>query len=177
MYFLPGNHDDRRLFYRYLFPGSQPAELFNLAFDHQGVRFICLDFGVDAKAVLFPQTRAFLAQAVQADAPLVILTHHHVTPVGARWLDEFVADEIDRFWEIVAAPDVKRRLLGILSGHVHITYDTDVEGIPVLGLRSTTLPFARSEHFALVHEPAQYRLVRIQGERLTTQVYTVPAQA
>src|SRR5512147_2913389 len=33
MYFLPGNHDDRQLVTRCLFPGSQPRALYNFTFE------------------------------------------------------------------------------------------------------------------------------------------------
>src|SRR5690349_7171301 len=39
MYFLPGNHDDRELMTRCLFPESQPPALYNLTFEHKGVQF------------------------------------------------------------------------------------------------------------------------------------------
>jgi 3',5'-cyclic AMP phosphodiesterase CpdA len=174
MYVLPGNHDERAFFFRHLFPESAGADLFNYTFEHKGVRFICTDWGEAPKAVFFPQTRAFLAEAVRSDQPLVILTHHHVTPVGSRWLDDFIADEIGQFWEIVSAPGVKERVLGILSGHVHIPYETSDHGIPVLGLRSTAFPFAKTDEFALTDEPPQYRVVQIQGNKLTSHVYEVP---
>src|SRR5512147_2916011 len=34
MYFLPGNHDDRELMTRCLFPASKPVELYNFTFEH-----------------------------------------------------------------------------------------------------------------------------------------------
>ncbi len=173
MYFLPGNHDERDLFFRHLFPKSEPANLFNFTFDHKGVRFICIDWGPEPNAVFFPETREFLALAVKTDLQIVILSHHHVTPVGSLWLDNFIADEIDEFWEILTQPAVKERVLGILSGHVHIPYETEVHGIQVLGLRSTAFPFAKSDEFALTNEPPQYRVVTIKGNKLTSRVFDV----
>src|SRR5215468_4404423 len=39
-YFLPGNHDDRRLVTKYLFPESKAPNLYNFTFVHKGVQFI-----------------------------------------------------------------------------------------------------------------------------------------
>jgi len=98
MYFLPGNHDDRSLFFHYLFPGTPPAPLMNVAFVHQGVQFICLDLGTESKATNEPTTLDFLGRSLQTGLPSIILTHHQLVSIGSRWLDDFVADDVDRLW-------------------------------------------------------------------------------
>ncbi len=113
--------------------------LMNVRFEYQGVQFICLDWGTDATSVVYPETLDFLARALQTDLPSVILTHHQVAPVGVAWLDAFIAPEMPRFWEIVA----EKRVIGILAGHVHMTHEQLVAGIPVLTLRSTAFQFAQ----------------------------------
>jgi hypothetical protein len=50
MYFLPGNHDDRELMTRCLFPDSKPVELYNFTFEHKG-QFMDQ---TESKAVLRP---------------------------------------------------------------------------------------------------------------------------
>jgi 3',5'-cyclic AMP phosphodiesterase CpdA len=99
----------------------------------------------------------------------VILTHHHVAPIGVPWLDNFIADDIDRFWQTVRGKSV----LGVLSGHVHMTTETIVEGIPVLTLRSTGFQFARHPQPLLTLEPPHYRVVTIAGGVLTSRVVEV----
>jgi 3',5'-cyclic-AMP phosphodiesterase len=174
MYFLPGNHDDREMVTRCLFPDSQPVDLYNFTFEHKGVQFIFMDWGPESKAVFLPQTRQFLAQALQSELPSVIVCHQHVKPIGIRWLDVFLADELDQFWEIVAAPGVKEKVLGILCGHVHITYEDEYKGIQILGLRSTAYPFAESEQkFQVILAPPHYRFVSIQNGILTSRIYKV----
>src|SRR5918994_394287 len=100
MYFVPGNHDDREMVTRCLFPDSKPARLYNFTFEHKGVQFIFMDWGPESKAVFLPETRQFLLQALQSDLPSVIVCHQHVKAIGVHWLDEFLADELDQFWEI-----------------------------------------------------------------------------
>jgi Icc protein len=173
IYFLPGNHDDRALMRRYLFPGSQPAGLFNFAFAHKGVQFIFMDWGPESKAVFLPETRNFLAQALESELPSIIVSHQHVKPIGSRWLDDFIADEIDDFWEIVTQPGIKERILGILCGHVHITYEDEYQGIQVLGLRSTAYPFAKTDDPLVILAPPHYRFISIQNGVLTSRIYNV----
>jgi len=173
MYFLPGNHDDRELFTRYLFPGSQPVKLYNFTFNHKDVQFVFMDWGPESKAHLFPETREFLANALGADLPSVIVCHQHVKKIGSRWLDEFLADNLDEFWEVVTNPDVREKVLGVLCGHTHITYEEEYEGIPILGLRSTAFPFAKTDDMLMLFAPPHYRYVCVQDGILSSRIYQV----
>lgn len=170
VYFLPGNHDDRASFFRHLFRDAEPMGRMNVTFQREGIQFICLDWGTEAKASAGPVLFDFLDRALRSDVPSVILTHHHVAPVGCRWLDEFLADDIGKFWEVVAG----RRVLGILSGHVHTTYETVVRGIPVYGLRSTTFQFALQDKPLFCLQPPHYRYVTIRDGILTNRIFEVP---
>jgi Icc protein len=185
MYLFPGNHDDRSLLSKILseraLGSSSPKVLFresedqrvggwNFAFTHRGVQFIFVDWGPDAKAAAAPGMFEFLCRALESELPSVILMHHHPAPVGVRWLDEFIADDIGRFWDIVTGKSV----LGVLCGHVHMTRETVIAGIPVFSLRSTMFQFARRDRPLICLEPPHYRLVTIQDGLLTSRVFEVP---
>ncbi|MBK9924386.1 MAG: metallophosphoesterase [Anaerolineales bacterium] len=172
-YFLPGNHDDRELVTKYLFPESTAPKLYNFTFEHKGTQFIFMDWGPDTKAYLFPETREFLAQALQSELPSVIVCHQHVKKIGSRWLDSFIADDIREFWNVVVSPDVKEKVLAILCGHAHITYEDEYRGIPILGLRSTAFQFAKTDEPLVVLEDPHYRYIHIQDGILTSRVYKV----
>jgi 3',5'-cyclic-AMP phosphodiesterase len=176
MYFMPGNHDNLPGLRQHLFPGSIDPSLapgstdrMNFWFEHDGVRFVCLDWGREAKATSTPEMFDFLSSALGDGQPALILTHHHVAPVGAPWLDDFIADDVDRFWEAVHGQSV----LGVLSGHVHMTTETVVDGIPVFTLRSTAFQFAQQARPLLTLEPPHYRVVTIDGGLLTSRVVQV----
>jgi hypothetical protein len=115
--------------------------------------------------------------ALAKDMPSILVSHHAVTPIGARWLDNFIAEDIDRFWDIVTGSTVRSRVLGILCGHTHITYDKLVENIPVLGLRSTCYTFALSDKVQMVIDSPHYRLLTISGSTLTSHIFEVPLPA
>jgi len=172
IYFLPGNHDDRSLMTQHLFPDSQAPRLYNLAFEHKGVQFAFMDWGQESKAYLFPETKEFLSKALESELPSVIVTHQQVKLVGSSWMDSFLADNIDEFWDVVL-PN-KEKVLGILSGHIHHTYDEENEGVQVLGLRSTAFPFKRAEEPLMLLAPPQYRCFTIRNNVLTSRIYTVP---
>src|ERR1044071_2585265 len=173
MYFLPGNHDDRELLTRCLFPNSTPVALYNFTFEHKGVQFVFMDWGPESKAEFLPETRAFLAQALQSPLPSVIVCHQHVKKIGSRWLDSFLADDLAEFWEIVTVPGVKEKVLGILCGHVHITYEEEYRGIQILGLRSTAYPFPKTDDVMVILAPPHYRFISIQNNVLTSRIYKV----
>jgi Icc protein len=173
IYFLPGNHDDREMLTRCLFSGSNPVDLYNFTFVHKGIQFVLMDWGPESKAVLGRETRLFLSMALEAPLPSVIVCHQHVKPIGSRWLDNFIADDIDDFWEIVTAPGVKEKILGILCGHAHITYEDQYEGIQILGLRSTAYPFAKTDGPTVILAPPHYRFITIKDNVLTSRIYKV----
>jgi 3',5'-cyclic-AMP phosphodiesterase len=173
IYFLPGNHDDREMLTRCLFPNAQPVDLYNFTFEHKGIQFILMDWGPESKAVFLPETRQFLAQALQSELPSVIICHQHVKPIGSRWLDDLLADELDQFWELITQPGIKEKILGILCGHVHITYEDEYQGIQILGLRSTAYPFAKTDEPLVILAPPHYRFVSIQNKILTSRIYKV----
>lgn len=172
-YFLPGNHDDREMLTRCLFPNSKSPGLHNFTFVHKGIQFIFLDWGPESKAYFFPETREFLTQALQSDLSSVIVCHQHVKPIGSRRLDSFLADDIDQFWELITTQGIKEKILGILCGHVHITYEDEYRGIPILGLRSTAYPFAKTDEIMVILAPPHYRFVTIKDNVLTSRVYKV----
>jgi 3',5'-cyclic AMP phosphodiesterase CpdA len=174
LYFLPGNHDDRELLARCLFPNTKPSQLYNFTFVHKGIQFIFMDWGPESKAFFFPETRRFLTRALKSDLPSVIVCHQHVKPIGSRWLDDFIADDIDQFWEILIRPGVREKVLGIFCGHVHITYEDEYRGIQILGLRSTAYPFAKTDDILVILAPPHYRFIRIRDNILTSRVYKVP---
>jgi 3',5'-cyclic-AMP phosphodiesterase len=173
MYFLPGNHDDRKLFTQYLFPNSQAPTLYNFTFEHKGMQFIFMDWGPESKAHLFPETSEFLKKALKANLPSVIICHQHVKKIGSRWLDDFLADNLDTFWDIVTDPSVKDKVLAILCGHVHITYEDEYRGVPILGLRSTAYPFAKTDDIQVLLVPPHYRYVHVEDGVLTSRIYKV----
>ncbi|OQA43442.1 MAG: 3',5'-cyclic adenosine monophosphate phosphodiesterase CpdA [Chloroflexi bacterium ADurb.Bin325] len=169
MYFVPGNHDDLSAMLRVLFPGSPDMERMNVRFEHRGVRFVCLDWGRDPSAQATPELFEFLAESLADDRPAVILTHHAVAPVGAAWLDQFLARDVDRFWNIVRG----RNVLGVLAGHVHMSTEELVAGVPVYTLRSTGFQFARQDQPATLLQPPHYRLITIHDGVLTSRLYEV----
>jgi 3',5'-cyclic AMP phosphodiesterase CpdA len=174
MYFLPGNHDPREAFMRNMFPQpgvtyAPPAHM-NCAFKHKGIQFVCIDWGPDNKAVLYPHMLEFLKERLADNAPTIILTHHAFTPLGIPRLDSFLPDDLDKFVDVVSG----RNVLAIFHGHFHATYETSVAGIPVYGLRATTFGFAANgDAMYYVLQSPHYRVVTVNGQTVTTEIVKV----
>lgn len=167
VYFLPGNHDDRENFYS-LFARESQRGLMNAAFEHKGIRFICLDLSPAVKGDMSAETLAFLSDNLR-DQPTILLTHHPLVRVGAKWLDKYLADNLDPFWKLLAG----KRILGTLSGHVHISYDQEVNGIPVVGTRSTAFQFAQQDEKLIVLWTPHIRVVTVSENQLISKVIEV----
>jgi Icc protein len=174
IYLLPGNHDERTAFFANLFPGQNGANRLNASFVHQGVRFLLLDWGPGDRGELSPELLGFVEQNLLPDEPAILMMHHNVVPVGAPWLDRFIAEDIEQFHQILHG----KNILAILCGHLHSSYERDWEGIPVLGLRSTAFQFRFEGKPVVALQPPHYRLVTIEGDRrLKSRVVEVPLPA
>ena len=169
IYFLPGNHDDRENFYGALYPEQATRRLMNASFEHKGVQFLCLDLSPETKGDMSDETFGFLSAHLTGE-PTIILTHHPLVKVGAKWLDKYLADNLDRFWELLA----KKKVLAVLSGHVHISYEQEVNGIQVMGTRSTAFPFAPQDEKLICLWPPHIRVVTVDGEGMRSRLIEVP---
>ena len=168
-YFIPGNHDVRPVFFDGFFSGVAPAGA-NMAFEHNGVQFLCLDFGTGGRAgEVRPETLAFLRGHLGGGRPSVLFMHYHPVPVGIPWLDIALPQEIEAFWDVLESG----RVLGVLFGHAHTTVETRVRGIPVMGLRSTNFQFAVTEQPVYCLLPPHYRVVTVGDGGLTSQIHEV----
>jgi Icc protein len=170
LYLLPGNHDQRSIFYRNLFLESRPSPLMNAAFVHNGIHFICIDWGTADQARLYPETMQFLAGELQGPGPFILLMHHNIVPLGATWLDRFIADDVESFYRLLEGKNV----LGIFCGHLHSTYERWLMGIPVYGVRSTAFQFKFEGKPIMSIQSPHYRIVTVEDEQLSTQVVEVP---
>lgn len=170
MLFLPGNHDQRDPFMRHLYPALPAAPLFNAVYHHQGVQLVCLDWGPQTKAVATPEMLGFLSKALAGGQPSIILMHHHAAPVGAAWLDRFIADDVAAFWQMVEG----RQVLGIFGGHVHMTTKAVVRDIPVHTLRATTFQFDCQDRPVFCLQPPHYRIVRVEDGKISSELVEVP---
>ncbi len=79
--------------------------------------------------------------------------------MGSRWLDSVGLEDREAFLESVGRSG-KVRL--ILFGHVHQAYDSEYDGIRIVGTPSTCRQFAAgSDEFAVDDNPPAYRRISL----------------
>ena len=102
-----------------------------------------------------------LAQLLEAQRSrhVLIAVHHHVLPVGSRWLDELGLSNAD---ELLALIDRHPQVRGIVAGHVHQASDQQRNGVRVITTPSTCFQFLPAvDDFALDTRPPGYRWLEL----------------
>jgi Icc protein len=175
MYFIPGNHDDAAQLAQSLFRHDLAGDRLHVTFQHGGVHFVCPDWGPEEPGGIGPDTSPqlvdWLAGAIPANEPTIILTHYAPLLLPGRWQEDMVPRNLERFWRVLEG---RRNILAIVVGHIHQTFEAEVHGHRVLGVASTC-------YQQLLHEgeyirallPLAYRLLHIEDGRLDTQVCEV----
>lgn len=171
VYLLPGNHDERAVFFRQFFPDQKELTRLNAWFTYKGVRFVFLDWGIGDRGEMTPELLDFTVQALDTNEPAVLLMHHNMIPVGAPRLDRFVAEGVEPLHDLLKS----KNILAILNGHLHSSYDVTWEGIPVQGLRSTAFQIRFERKPIISLQPPHYRVVTVSDNAsFTSRVVEVP---
>ena len=89
--------------------------------------------------------------------------------VGAKWLDKYRAENLDRFWDLAYG----KNILGTLSGHVH-SYEKSVNRIAILGTLSTAFPFAPQDDKLICLSPPHIRVVTFDKQVPISRLIEVP---
>jgi Icc protein len=167
---LPGNHDRLDLLVGHLDPDAAsalrvvPAGAWDL---------VLLDSTVpgDEGGHLPLHVLAALAARLRAgDArPTLIFLHHHLRPLGSRWIDTM---QVDNGATVVAELARHSQVRAVICGHVHQDAEQDAHGVRLLATPSTCVQFQPgSAEFALDALTPGYRWLELHPDgRLRTGV-------
>ncbi|HIF17330.1 MAG TPA: 3',5'-cyclic-AMP phosphodiesterase [Cycloclasticus sp.] len=101
------------------------------------------------------------------DKHVLICLHHQLKPVGSEWLDTMAVINPDSLIKVI---DESPNVLGIIHGHVHQTFESDIAGIPIYAVPSTCFQFKPlCKAFAIDNIAPGYRWLRLQA---TGQIQT-----
>jgi Icc protein len=165
---IPGNHDRLDLIVGHLDPGAASA----LRVVAAGAwDLLLLDSTVPGEeggklpahvlAALKTQLRAGHAR------PTLVFLHHHLQPLGSRWIDTM---QVDNGAAVVAELARHPQIRAVLCGHVHQEAEQDVHGLRLLATPSTCVQFQPgSDDFALDARTPGYRWLELlpDGRLLT----------
>ncbi|MFH1006904.1 MAG: metallophosphoesterase [Candidatus Latescibacterota bacterium] len=164
--YVPGNHDKRSVLRSELL-GEEPTEgPMHWSFVHGGWLFVGLDSSAREDMVgSFPTGElAWLGRNLDAyeEFPALIFFHHHVLPVGVRWLDELALADSLKFLETIAPyPQVKY----VVGGHVHLEKSLYYGGRSFLSTPSLCEQYpAHVQTFAVHRISPGYRVFRFQDD-------------
>lgn len=103
-------------------------------------------------------------QLTQNPAPTIIAMHHHPLPVRSAWIDAYVLDNQDDFWQIIKKHPHAHT---VLCGHVHQVHtihplaDHPVQLLTCLSTDRQFAPFC--DEFRLDDAPAGCRMIHISN--------------
>ncbi len=183
-YWLPGNHDLQSVMLPSLLEHGL-AQTRQIISEHWQI--IMLDSQVEGLVygeLAAPQLD-FLQQAL-TDYPqkhTLICLHHHVFPVGSKWLDQHILKNSQPFLSIIESFSNVR---AVLAGHVHQSSETLHKGISFMTTPSTCVQFKpHSDDFALDTQAPGYRYLSLNKngdistyiERIEQGAFTVDTDA
>jgi len=173
-----GNHDDPETFRTIMGPlgfvgGGEPCQVLGVG----GWRILLLNSkwaGVK-EGFLGSDQRLRLREEFERDrqSPTLIFMHHHVVPLGLPWVDR---DNLRDWHEFLTMLGAAGNVRAVFSGHAHQARHHTWGGIPFYVTPSTGYQFAQDAREVRVAagEPPAYRVIRLLGDLLFTEVRPVP---
>ena len=93
---------------------------------------------------------------------VMVCLHHPPVPVGSKWLDSVGLRNGDQVLDRLRSLN---RVRLATFGHIHQAYDTEHDGVRIIGTPSTCRQFAPgSEKFAVDDNPPAYRRITLSAD-------------
>lgn len=96
--------------------------------------------------------------------PTLIALHHHPVPMRSAWMDAYILDNKEDFWQVISHHS---HVQAVLCGHVHQAHDIHPfthHPVRLLTCPSTDRQFAPfCDKFTLGDAPAGYRLIQLSN--------------
>ncbi len=157
MAWLPGNHDNVDMM------KSIIEESTNQVIVNGSWAIILLDSHVvgEIHGNFTDLVLSFLSDTLgqHQDKHILITFHHQPVPIGSRWMDRYIIQNADAFWQMI---DGHKNIKGILWGHVHQEFDEHYNEIRLLSTPSTCIQFTpHNAEFAVEDTMPGYRWLEL----------------
>lgn len=168
---IAGNHDvtdetnsDLPFFQRQLI--AQPADsrlLSRHVIDTDYWQLLLLDSSISGKVageITATDIEWLCAQLNACDKPALIALHHHVIPIKSDWIDGYIAQNTEAFWQRMLPFE---HLHVIITGHTHQEQVVHRQGVTVYSTPSTCYQFKPYEAEFAIDKHAQpgYRWLQL----------------
>lgn len=169
-YCIPGNHDDPALMQDYI-PGHAQGVNQQILFDHWQIIMLSSHKPGHVEGCLDADTLEFLATtlASKPNHHTLIAMHHPAVQLGSNWIDSLAIENPDSFFAIL---NQHKNVRAVIWGHAHQAFDSQRDGIRLLGTPSTCFQFKPNEEkFALDDQLPGYRTISLmQNGDIETEV-------
>jgi len=104
----------------------------------------------------------------------LVCLHHQPVPVGSQWMDTMALDNPEEFFAII---DANPQVRGIVWGHIHQAFDSERNGVALLGVPSTCIQFLPgSDDFAIDSLTPGFRWLNLHPDgRIETGIERIDA--
>ena len=174
-YCIPGNHDRLDLLVGHLDAGAASALRVVAAGTWD---LLLLDSTVPNQEGGHLSANTLAGLAVHRGAvharPTLVFMHHHLVPLGSRWIDTM---QVDNSAEVIAELARNPGIRAIVYGHVHQAAEQHSHGLRLLATPSTCVQFLPgSDDFALDPRTPGYRWLELYPDgRLETGIERIDA--
>lgn len=153
IHYLAGNHDNVGDLQKILVGVESPVIPYDYTFEVNGVQIVCIDTatnGVNHGGRLSDAQIGWLRAQVSLEdpRPLVVAIHHPLLKFGHRLLDFFGTSNGEEVHDVLrqAVP----RLCGVFFGHIHMDFETYVDGVLYSSVPSPAVEVGHPTGFKLV---------------------------
>lgn len=157
---LPGNHDNPEMLARYMRGGlvEVPKEI-----KLGNWIIIMLDSTLPHSegGHLSDRELQSLARSLSEnpDRHALIALHHHPVHIQSAWMDKMALDNPEPFLSIL---DQYKNVQGVIWGHIHQAFDTEHNGIKMMGTPSTCIQFVENQDkFGISTAPPGFRWLEL----------------
>lgn len=159
---FPGNHDDAEVMHEVI--AGTEAEQRRLLVG--GWQLIFLNSAVPGKVYgqLAEEELAFLRQCLgeHPELPALIAFHHHPVDVNCTWMSQIGLSNSDA---LMAAIKDHPQVRALLWGHIHQTWDGELNGMRLMATPSTCIQFAPgSSEFSIDGQAPGYRWIDLYAD-------------
>ena len=178
VHMLLGNHDNR-LAFKHVIQREQSPDTAPHAysFDYHGYHFVVLDSLATGEIAgrLGDQQQVWLDKDLHHHRHLstLVFVHHQPWPVG-HGMDKTALEDGGRLMDSLGTqPQVR----WVFCGHVHMDHHIEQNGLTLVSTPSTCFQVNKgSDTFNWVPGPPAFRLVHVDGERISTRIIQLADQ-
>lgn len=93
---------------------------------------------------------------------ILIALHHHPVLINSAWMDKMSLDNPEPFLQLI---EQYRNVKGVVWGHIHQSFESDHQGVRMMGTPSTCIQFLENQdRFGLSTAPPGFRWLELTAD-------------